>query len=147
MEPMECINLGSGRLDDSGGAYVQKLMAVCVDKTEENIVEACIACAKEEGITDLYILDRQFVIDALREKKARETVKEKIGAGDCLILGDELLRIREKIACPQLGDDHYGEWGTLRADQRKTIARLIHTVEYLDELVRKHKDPGENSGL
>ena len=55
-------------------------MAVCIDKTEEAIVEACIACAKKEGITDLYMLDRQFVIDALREKKARDdAVKIKSG--------------------------------------------------------------------
>lgn len=145
MEPMECVHLGPGELS-YGNAYVQKLMAVCIDKTEEAIVEACIACAEKEGVTDLYLIDRQFVIDALREKKAREILKTN-SVGNRLILDDKLLRIREKIACPQLGDDHYGEWCTLQRDQRRTIADLIHTVEYLDKLVRRYMDSGEDSGL
>lgn len=57
-------------------------------------------------------------------------------------------RIRELIACPQFGDDHYGEWGCLAYDQRKAILHLVETidrqqaeVERLDKLViEKHKE-------
>ena len=40
-----------------------------------------------------------------------------------------LKEIREKISCPQFGDDHYGEWGILNVNQRRTIKRLI---DYMD---------------
>ena len=40
-----------------------------------------------------------------------------------------LEEIREKISCPQFGDDHYGEWGILNVNQRRTIKRLI---DYMD---------------
>lgn len=46
----------------------------------------------------------------------------------------DLEEIREKIACPQFGDNHYGEWGALRLEQRKTILRLISELQFL----RKH---------
>lgn len=38
-------------------------------------------------------------------------------------------RIRELIACPQFGDDHYGEWGCLAYDQRKAILHLVETID------------------
>lgn len=50
----------------------QKLLAEVVDKTDEVIVQAIIADAERCGFTDLYLLDRQFVLDALREKAERE---------------------------------------------------------------------------
>lgn len=40
-----------------------------------------------------------------------------------------LKEIREKIACPQFGDDHYGEWGALTLQQRKTILKLLDYVK------------------
>lgn len=131
---------------NKGCSYTRKIMAACVDNTEEAIMEACIACAEKEGVTDLYLIDRQFVIDALREKKAREILKTN-SVGKRLILDDKLLRIREMIACPQLGDERYGEWGALRWDQREAIADLIYTVKFLDEMVRRYMDLGEDSGL
>lgn len=56
--------------------------------------------------------------------------------------------IRELIACPQFGDDHYGEWGCLAYDQRKAILHLVETIDHqqakierLDKLViEKHKE-------
>ena len=51
-------------------------------------------------------------------------------------------KIREKIACPQFGDRHYGEWGALRFEQRLCIFRLLQLVEAqekrLRELEEKH---------
>lgn len=38
-------------------------------------------------------------------------------------------KIRKAISCPQFGDDHYGEWGALRLDQRKLIKRLLDELE------------------
>lgn len=42
----------------------------------------------------------------------------------------ELKRIREYIACPQFGDENYGEWGILRLDQRKAILGLLEHINF-----------------
>lgn len=44
--------------------------------------------------------------------------------------------IREKIACPQLGDDHYGAWGALPFDVRRAIHGLLVELEGGDPTVR-----------
>ena len=44
--------------------------------------------------------------------------------------------IREKVSCPEFGDNYYGEWGALTLEQRRVIAALVGRVEYLDELCR-----------
>lgn len=41
---------------------------------------------------------------------------------------NELAEIREKISCPQLGDEHYGEWGILTINQRRTIYLLLQEI-------------------
>lgn len=46
-------------------------------------------------------------------------------------------RIRELIACPQFGDDHYGEWGCLSYDQRKAILHLVETIDQLQAEIVK----------
>ena len=44
---------------------------VC-DMADEVIVEAVVAAAKEAGITQLYLLDRNFITDAICEKLERD---------------------------------------------------------------------------
>ena len=44
--------------------------------------------------------------------------------------------IREKIACPQLGDDQYGDWGALPFDVRQAIYGLLVELEGGDPTVR-----------
>ena len=46
-------------------------------------------------------------------------------------------QIREAIACPQLGDTTYGEWGILTVEQRLTIARLLDELERADNYIKK----------
>ena len=58
--------------DDASYTITQKIVATCQDLTDKAIVAACIECAKAEGVTDLYLLDRRFVLDALKEKMERE---------------------------------------------------------------------------
>lgn len=50
----------------------QKIVAKVVDMTNEAIIQAVISAAKEAGITDLYLLDKKFVLEALMEKRDRE---------------------------------------------------------------------------
>lgn len=54
---------------------------------------------------------------------------------------EHLNRIRGYIACPQLGDKHYGEWGILRLDQRKEIyALLVEIKQQNAEIDRLNSD-------
>ena len=43
--------------------------------------------------------------------------------------------IKEFIACPQFGDDHYGKWGALNYEQRLCFKRLIEQNENYDNLL------------
>lgn len=51
----------------------------------------------------------------------------------------DLQDLREKIACPQLGDDHYGEWGALPLEVRKAINFLIGAVVVRDTMIEANR--------
>nr|DAW45526.1 MAG TPA: Initiation-control protein YabA, DnaA, DnaN, Zinc finger.7A [Caudoviricetes sp.] len=44
-------------------------------------------------------------------------------------------KIRKAIECPQFGNTNYGEWGTLRLDQRKYIKRLLDELDSADAYI------------
>lgn len=52
-----------------------KIAAKIVDMAEEAVVQAVIDEARRAGITDLYLLDKRFVTEALMEKLEREREK------------------------------------------------------------------------
>lgn len=54
----------------------QEISAMAIDLQNAAIVAACIQAAKEAGITELFLLDKQFVAEAIREKIEREIAKE-----------------------------------------------------------------------
>ena len=60
---------------------------------------------------------------------------------------EDVKRIKEKISCPQLGDDHYGEWGILNLNQRIAIKELLDFVDaqenYIKSLQAKIEEVGE----
>ena len=45
-------------------------------------------------------------------------------------------KMRKAIECPQFGNINYGEWGTLRLDQRKYIKRLLDEMDSADEAIK-----------
>lgn len=61
------------------------------------------------------------------------------------MVGNELKEIREKISCPQLGDNHYGEWGILTLHQRLTIKRMLDCIDAQEKRIRSLQ--AENEGL
>lgn len=68
--------LNPSELDFDTNTFTQRILAHTLDMQEDAIVQACIRTAKDAGITDLFLIDKQFVIDALREKIEREKAKE-----------------------------------------------------------------------
>ena len=55
-----------------------KVAAQVIDMTEDAIVQAVMNAAQEEGVTDLYLMDKRFVIEALVEKANREKCVEAL---------------------------------------------------------------------
>lgn len=62
--------------EDNPMRFTTRLYADVVDMTDNLIVDACVKEARKAGINDVYLLDRKFVLDALREK-IQETQREK----------------------------------------------------------------------
>lgn len=52
-----------------------KVAAIVEDSTDEAIVNAVLEAARANDVTDLYLLDKTFILDAIREKKERENPK------------------------------------------------------------------------
>ena len=50
---------------------------------------------------------------------------------------NELKKIRQKISCPQLGDNHYGEWGILTKSQRFTIKRMLDYIDAQEKHINR----------
>ena len=46
-------------------------------------------------------------------------------------------KIRKAIECPQFGNSHYGEWGSLRLEQRELIRRLLNELDNADNYILK----------
>ena len=63
-EPAE---MGAGIYD-----ITRKVVVQIIDIQDQAIVEAIVECAKANDVDDIYLLDKKFVLDALREKMARE---------------------------------------------------------------------------
>lgn len=57
--------------DDNPLRVERRLYADVVDMTDNLVVDACVKAARKAGVHDLYMLDKQFVLDALREKIKR----------------------------------------------------------------------------
>ena len=62
-------------LDDALRICTSKAAAQVADMTDQIIVDAIIDVARAEGITDLYLIDKKFIMDAIREKMKREGIK------------------------------------------------------------------------
>lgn len=51
-----------------------------------------------------------------------------------------LEQIREFIACPELGDDHYGKWGAMTREQRLVMNDLIELAKEFEDSPRQQKE-------
>ena len=64
------------QLDPDGTIYLnKKIAAVVEDAADVTIVAAVLAAARAEEVTDLYLIDKKFIMDAIREKQERENPK------------------------------------------------------------------------
>lgn len=65
------VNSNLPLLDDATGRITAKFYAELVEMQDKAIVDAVIRAAEDEKITQLLLLDKKFVLDAIREKMER----------------------------------------------------------------------------
>lgn len=85
----------------------EKLMVQAVDRREQAITDEVIRVAKEAGVTELYLLDKQFIVEAIREKMEREQVVK-----DCSTCGEEYrdLHFYPCCACHNIAPRSMSNW-------------------------------------
>jgi hypothetical protein len=86
---------------------VKAICAETVDMENDAIVQACIRCAKEAGITDLFLIDRKFVEDALIEKATRDKL---VRCMECKYRGDTYKCPMRRLVLPLDGAGHYEDF-------------------------------------
>lgn len=59
-------------IEAEAARFTQNIAVRLIDMHDEAIYSEAIRAAGEAGIDGLYLMDRQFVLDALREKLERE---------------------------------------------------------------------------
>ncbi len=79
------------QLDGTMAELPMKIAAVVEDTTDNVIVAAILAAARTEGVTDLYLLDKKFIMEAIQEKKERENHKPRTNADRIRSMNDEEL--------------------------------------------------------
>lgn len=77
--PGEYVDIGSPalqvRTDEDGNTVasaVKKAVVLWKEDADDYIMDEIIKMCKEHGITDLYVLNRDFILSAIREKMERE---------------------------------------------------------------------------
>lgn len=73
--PFERVEIQSCELskdDPVGTVHVDRVMARVIDMQDRAVYDAAIRAAYEAGIDIVYLMDKQFVLDALREKLERD---------------------------------------------------------------------------
>ncbi len=93
-------------LENMTFSITKNIITQIVDMEEKAVVDAVIKAAEQEGVTDLYLLDKKFVLDALREKAEREK-----GCEYCR----ERKPILNSIGLLQIDDSDNTIWFTMRA--------------------------------
>lgn len=91
------------QLDGTIAKLPQKIAAVVEEATDNAIVEAILAAARAEGVTDLYLLDKTFIMDAIREKQERENPKP-------LTIEDLMQMHGEPVFVTVPGKPHRSKW-------------------------------------
>jgi len=86
-----------------------KIAAQVTDMTDRTITEAITEAAIQEGLTDLYLIDRRFILEAIEEKVKREK-NEPLTLEEALNTTDPVW-IQEEYGTP---GKVYGEWGFIK---------------------------------
>lgn len=77
--PGEYVDMGrpvlqvrTGEDGNTVASAVKKAVVLWKEDADDHIMDEIIKMCKEHGITDLYVLNRDFILSAIREKMERE---------------------------------------------------------------------------
>ena len=104
-----------------------RFKALVVDKTDELIVKTVIGYAQKEGYTDLFLLDENFVKDALKHEKERREQPQTNRQWLESLTDEELVKvfnIDDCCYCPIHNIEHKSCWentGTCIEEQIKWL--------------------------
>ena len=73
--PFPCVKIGEN--GSIGYSIAHKVAVEFLKSTEQFLLSAIIQRAREAGITDLYVINEDFVMAAIREKLEREEHHEE----------------------------------------------------------------------
>ena len=92
------------QLDPDGTIDInKKIAAVVEDAADVTIVAAVLAAARAEEVTDLFLIDKKFIMDAIREKQERENPKP--------LTYEELMQMHgEPVFVTVPGKPHRSKW-------------------------------------
>ena len=62
-------------IDDTTCTLHKEFLVRCVDLLDREIVNAIVDTARENGVTDVYLIDKEFILRAIRNELER--MKEK----------------------------------------------------------------------
>lgn len=100
-EVMQHYSFAGHGLDLERNMIVQRLQAEVTHLADRAIVAACIDAAKSNGVDDLYLIDEDFLVAALREKIEREKYGAVQAKSTWEMLGRECGR--PKLRCRRCG--------------------------------------------
>ncbi len=83
------------QLDGTTAELPQKIAATVEDASNATIVAAVLAAARAEEVTDLYLLDKKFIMDAIREKREREN-RNPLTIEDLVKMHDQAVWVQPK---------------------------------------------------
>ena len=88
--------------------YAAKVQAAVVDMTDKLLVKAITEEAAAAGYTDLYLMDKTFILDAILEKYNRASVRP-------LYLTELNQMLGEPVWVQLIGLPRSGQWGIVTA--------------------------------
>lgn len=104
------------QLDGTMAELPGKVAAVVEDSTDAAIVAAILAAARAEEVTDLYLIDKTFILDAIREKLEREKLEREKPSQAAWIYWDGWCgnhdRRIDDATCSGCGYKHPTVWAT-----------------------------------
>lgn len=107
----------------NGGDSLKHIAAKAADLTEETIREEIILAAREAGVTDLYLMDRDFLLSAIQEKQERMNAQP--------LTLEELQQMVGKpvyLVCLPFGISEWNVVGTFNSESLKYVEGKLARV-------------------
>jgi len=73
---LTCVELSDPVVDMDAMTVNFSFAANVLDMADQVIVDACVKAAREAGITQLYLLDKRFIVEAIWDKLEKDSAAE-----------------------------------------------------------------------